>query len=40
MRFVLTLDQGLAVAGLAFCGAVGWRAGCWLWEKLIGFIRK
>jgi hypothetical protein len=39
MRFVLNVDQALAVAGLGFCLAVGWEAGRWLAAKLLAFIR-
>jgi hypothetical protein len=40
MRFVLTIDNALALAGLVFVSAISWRVGCWIADKLLGFIRK
>ena len=39
MRFVLTLDQAVASAGVAFCVAVGWTLGCWLAGRLLALIK-
>ena len=40
MRFVLTVDQAIAVAGLAFCMSAGWHFGRWVMDKVLSFIRK
>lgn len=39
MRFILNVDQALAVAGLGFCLAVGWEAGRWSLHKVLELLR-
>lgn len=39
MRFVLTLEQAIAVGGLMFCASIGWQLGRWLTDKLLSFVR-
>lgn len=39
MRFILTLDQALAVTVLMLCAGFGWACGGWLAHKLLSLLK-
>lgn len=39
MRFVLNIDQAIAVFGLMVCAGAGWKLGAWLTGKVLGALK-
>jgi hypothetical protein len=38
MRFILNVDQALAVTGLMICAGFGWAIGRWIAERLLRLL--
>ena len=39
MRFVLNIDQAVAVFGLMVAAGAGWKLGAWLTGKVLGALK-